>query len=385
MKLPVRNAEGKQVRQVDVDESIFGIEPNAAVLHQAFVAQRANQRWGTAQTKSRGEVQGSARKIRNQKYTGRARQGSARAPHRVGGGVAFGPRRRDYSQALPKKMRRLAIRSALSGKVAHGQLVVIDKLALERPKTQEVLRILRNVGIERSALIVTGQPEGTALHSTRNLAKTKVLPAAYLNVVDMLTHRDLLMTVEAVRVAEGLWGQKVAAAPAPMAEPKRRRAAKPQAAAAEKPAPEVESPAAARALPRPQGRRPAAAAAEPVVETKPKRRPRLPAPEVAAKALPRPKARRPAAATAEPVVEAKPKRRPRLPVPEAAAPPAEEPKPARRPAAATAEPVVEAKPKRRPRAPAPEAAAPPAEEPKPARPSERRRARGAAPQEGEEA
>ncbi|MEE8369555.1 MAG: 50S ribosomal protein L4, partial [Dehalococcoidia bacterium] len=113
MKLAVRDIEGKQLRQLEVDGSVFGIEPNMAVLHQAFVAQRANQRSGTAQTKSRGEVRGSTRKIRMQKYTGRARAGSNRSPTRVGGGVAFGPRLRDYSQALPKKMRRLAIRSAL--------------------------------------------------------------------------------------------------------------------------------------------------------------------------------------------------------------------------------------------------------------------------------
>ena len=217
MKLPVRNAEGQEVRQLEMDDSVFGIEPNLGVLHQAFVAQRANQRWGTAQTKTRGEVQGSTRKIRPQKGTGHARQGSNRAPHRVGGGVVFGPRQRDYSQALPKKMRRLAIRSALSGKVAHDQLVVIDRLDLEHPKTREILRILRNVGIDRSALIVTGQPQRTVLASARNLERTKVLPAAYLNVVDMLNHRDLLMTEEAVRVTEGLWGQK-AARPGPPSE-----------------------------------------------------------------------------------------------------------------------------------------------------------------------
>ena len=225
MKLPVRNAEGKELRTVEVDETVFGIEPNGAVLHQAFVAQRNNQRWGTAQTKTRGLVQGSTRKIRRQKYTGRARQGSARAPQHVGGGTVFGPHLRSYRQALPKKMRRLAIRSALSGKVADGQLVVIDQLAFERPRTKEIVRVLRNVGIERSALIVIAQQDRTVLASVGNLEKTKVLPAAHLNVVDMLNHRDLLMTVEAVRVAERLWG-RTAVAPAPVAPPapeKRRR------------------------------------------------------------------------------------------------------------------------------------------------------------------
>ncbi|MDO8614224.1 MAG: 50S ribosomal protein L4 [Dehalococcoidia bacterium] len=258
MKLPVHNAEGRQVRTLEVDDSVFGIQPNQAVLHQAFVAQRANQRWGTAQTKTRGEVQGSTRKIRAQKYTGRSRQGSNRAPHRVGGGVAFGPRLRDYSQALPKKMRRLAIRSALSGKLADGQLVVLDQFALEAPKTREIVRVLRNVGIQRSALIVTGRPDRTVLASARNLEKTKVLPAAYLNVVDMLNHNCLLMTEEAVRVAEQLWGRRAAALVAEKAPARRARAAKPAAAAVE-PAPAPAKAAAKTPARRARAAKPAAA------------------------------------------------------------------------------------------------------------------------------
>lgn len=247
MKLPVLNVEGKELRTLEVDDSVFGIRPNLPVLHQAYVAQRNNQRWGTAQTKTRGEVAGSTRKIRMQKYTGRARQGSIRAPHHVGGGIVFGPKPRDYSQSLPKKMRRLAIRSALSGKVADGQLVVIDQLALERPKTKEILRILRNVGVHRSALIVTGRPDRTVLASARNLEKTKVLPAAYLNVVDMMDHAGLVMTEEAVRVAESLWGRKeapVAPAPEEPSPPPKRRVRVKAAAA-----PEAEAAPAAEAEP----------------------------------------------------------------------------------------------------------------------------------------
>lgn len=272
MKLPVFDVEGRELRTLEVDDSVFGITPNVPVLHQAYVAQRNNQRWGTAQTKTRGEVAGSTRKIRMQKYTGRARQGSIRAPHHVGGGIVFGPRRRDYSQALPKKMRRLAIRSALSGKVADGQLVVVDQLALEKPKTKEIQRVLQNVGIRRSALIVTGRPDRTVLVSARNLEKTKVLPAAYLNVVDMMDHAGLLMTEEAVRVAESLWGRK--AAPQTAAEAPAKTAARPRtkakvAAEAEAEAKEAELTAeAAQARPRTRSRRavaevpPEAAAAE---------------------------------------------------------------------------------------------------------------------------
>lgn len=248
MKLPVVNAEGKEVRKLDVDDSVFGIEPNVSVLHQAYVIQRNNQRWGTAQTKTRGEVVGSTRKIRRQKYTGRARAGAESSPTRVGGGTIFGPRNRDYSQDMPKKMRRLAIRSALSGKAADGQLVVIDQLALETPKTKDVIRILANVGINRSALIVTGEPDRAVLASARNLMKTKVLPARYLNVGDMMNHQGLLMTEEAVKVAEALWKteikKKAAKKEEPKAEPRRSRgAAKAKAeAAAEAPAEEEAKP-----------------------------------------------------------------------------------------------------------------------------------------------
>ena len=212
MKLPVVNAQGKELRSLEVDESVFGIEPNQAVLHQAFVTQRNNQRAGTANTKTRGMVQGSTRKVRMQKYTGRARHGGIRAPIYVGGGVVFGPQPRDFGLSINKKMRRLAIRSVLSGKVADGQLIVIDELTFKAPKTKEMLGILRNVGIQRSALIVTGQPDRSVLASARNLLKTKVLPAYYLNVADMLNHAHVLMTEEAVKVAEGLWGSKRAAA-----------------------------------------------------------------------------------------------------------------------------------------------------------------------------
>jgi len=358
VKIPVRNADGKEVKALEVDDSVFGIQPNMAVLHQAFVAQRANQRWGTAQTKSRGEVQGSTRKVRMQKYTGRARQGSNRAPHRVGGGVAFGPRRRDYSQALPKKMRRLAIRSALSGKVADGQLVVIDRISFDRPQTKEMMRVLRSVGIERSALIVTAQTDPVVKASARNLAKTKVLPAAYLNVVDLMNHSSTLMTEEAVRVAEGLWGHKDrAAAPAIEPAPRTGRLATRRAARAAAPQPEPQ-PAAEPAAPAPRRARKAAPEAE------------APAPKRTGKAVRAQPA--PAAEAAAPVTE-KPARAtrarpPRAPEAEAAAPVEEKP---RRPARARvpkAPPAAEEKPRRPARARAPKA--PPAAEEKP-----RRRAR----------
>jgi large subunit ribosomal protein L4 len=206
MKLPVRDAQGGKLKAIEVDDQVFGMKPNTAVIYQAFLAQMANRRAGSASTKSRGEVRGSTAKVRVQKGSGHARQGSARAPHRTGGGVAFGPRPRSYRQALPKRMKRLAIRSVLSGKVADGQLAVVDELSLERPRTKEIAGLLQSLGIERSALVVTGNADRMVYASARNLARIKALPAAYLNVLDMLTHRDLVMTVAAVRRCEELWG-----------------------------------------------------------------------------------------------------------------------------------------------------------------------------------
>lgn len=233
MKLPVRNAKGKKLKPIEVDEQVFGIKPNLAVVHQTFVAQRANRRAGSASTKSRAEVRGSTAKIRIQKGTGRARQGSIRSPLRRGGGVAFGPKPRSYAQALPKRMKRLAIRSVLSGKVADGRLTVVNEVALERPRTKDMVNLLSNLGIERSALVVTGQPDRGVHMSARNVEKVKALPAAYLNVVDILGYRDLVMTVAAVRQCEALWGgdrARLRRAPVVQAEaepkPKRRSRAK---------------------------------------------------------------------------------------------------------------------------------------------------------------
>jgi hypothetical protein len=209
----------------------------------------------------------------------------------VGGGVAFGPRPRSYRQKLLKKMKRLAIRSALSGKVVDGQLHVVDKLSFAQPRTKEMVRVLHNVGIQRSALVVTGEPDRSVLVSARNLQKTKVLPAAYLNVVDLLTHRDLLLTEEAVRRVEGLWG---AVAPEPPvadeSKPRPRRAQ-----AAQEPPAETE----VAVEEKPRRRRAAAAASAEAKEAaeKPARRTRRPKAEADEKTVeaaeePRPPRRR---------------------------------------------------------------------------------------------
>jgi large subunit ribosomal protein L4 len=206
MRLSVYDTQGNEVDQIEVDDAVFGIEPNRAVVHQALLAQQANQRQGTANTKTRGEVRGSTRKIRRQKGTGRARQGSIRAPHHRGGGIVFGPKTRDYSQRLPKRMRRLAIRSVLSARAQEGSLKVVDALSFDEPDTRRMAETLAALGLDRSVLIVTGQPDERVKLSARNLPDADVLPAAYLNVGDMLAHRNLLLTVDAVRRAEALWG-----------------------------------------------------------------------------------------------------------------------------------------------------------------------------------
>ena len=206
MRLTVKNTQGQEVDTIEVDDPVFGIKPNRAVMHQALLAHLANRRAGTASTKTRGEVRGSTAKIRRQKGTGRARMGSIRAPNLTGGGVAFGPRPRGFVQRLPKRMRRLAIRSVLSDKAAEGRLQVLDRLSLDKPRTKDVAEVLANLGVSGSALIVIAEPERNVLLGARNLPETKVLPAAYLNVVDMLSHRALIMTVDAVRKAEALWG-----------------------------------------------------------------------------------------------------------------------------------------------------------------------------------
>lgn len=207
MQLAVTDATGSALDAIEVDDAVFGISPNDAVVHQALLAQLAARRGGNASTKSRGEVRGSTRKIRRQKGLGMARAGSNRSPIRRGGGVAFGPKPRSYVQKLPKRMRRLAIRSVLSSRAADERLRVVDGLGLDdAPSTKAVVTLLQALSIERSTLIVTGATDRTAFVSARNVPGTRVLPADTLNVADMLAHRSLLLTVDAVRRIESLWG-----------------------------------------------------------------------------------------------------------------------------------------------------------------------------------
>jgi large subunit ribosomal protein L4 len=209
VQVPVYNLAGEVVEHIEIRDEVFAVPFNQAVVHQAVVRQRANARQGTASTKTRSEVIGSGRKLYRQKQTGRARAGNIKSPLRRGGGVIFGPKPRSYRQAMPKKMRQLALRCTLSAKTRDGELVVLEQLKLAEPRTKEMVRILAALGVDSSALIVTDEPEENVIKSARNLTGIKTLPASVLNVVDILSYKMLLMPVAAVRKAEQLWGEKL--------------------------------------------------------------------------------------------------------------------------------------------------------------------------------
>jgi large subunit ribosomal protein L4 len=202
METKLYNQSGEEVGAIDLDAYIFGITPNQSVMHQAVVRQLANARLGTQNTRGRGEVKGSTRKLYRQKGTGRARQGSIRASHRMGGGVAHGPHPRSYVQQMPRKMRRLAVRSALSAKYAAEQIRFIDGITLEQPRTKDIVAFLKDHGIEGKALIVLDQKHEAVQRSANNLPNVKTLLAHYLNVIDLLRHDTIVMPQAAVTVLE---------------------------------------------------------------------------------------------------------------------------------------------------------------------------------------
>jgi large subunit ribosomal protein L4 len=208
VQVKVYNLKGKITGQIEIRDDVFGVPFNEAVVHQALVRHLANRRLGTTDTKTRAEVSGSGKKLYAQKHTGRARRGDVRSPLLRKGGVAFGPHPRSYRQNMPKKMRRLALRSVLSAKVSDGQLKVVDKLGLDGPRTKGMLDILLALGIGNSVIIATAETEANVLKSARNLPGVKTMTASLLNVADLLSFKALVMTVDAVRKAEELWGEK---------------------------------------------------------------------------------------------------------------------------------------------------------------------------------
>ena len=199
------NSSGKELESIEVNEDLFGVPMNEALVHQVAVSHMANARQGTASTKTRGMVSGGGAKPWAQKHTGRARQGSSRAPHWRGGGVVFGPHPRDFSQKIPKKMNKGALRCILSQKVRDNKIVIIDAIQVESSKTKEMHQVLSNLKIETPTLIVTGQSQSDIIKSSRNIKRVRTLPAKQLNALDLLNHDKLLITIDAIRVAEQLW------------------------------------------------------------------------------------------------------------------------------------------------------------------------------------
>ena len=208
MYLDVFNIKGEKVGQIVVRDDVFNVPFNMATVHQAAVRQLANRRQGTADSKTRGEISKSTRKLFAQKHTGRARAGSVKSPLRRGGGVVFGPHPRSYRQAMPRKMRRLALRCVLSDKARAGELKVVESLGLDRPRAKGLFDILLALEIGTSVIIVDAETDYNVIKSAKNLPGVETLPVRLLNVADLLSCRALIMTTEAVRVAEDLWGQK---------------------------------------------------------------------------------------------------------------------------------------------------------------------------------
>ncbi len=207
MRVPIYNMAGEVVGEYELQNYIFGIKPNMAVMHQALERQLANARQGTHKTKTRGEVRGGGRKPWIQKRTGRARHGSIRSPIWVGGSAVFGPRPRKYRKKMPKKMRRLALRSALSVKARAHQIVIVDELKMEHPKTREMVQILRRlIGERNSVLILLPESDIAITKSVSNLPYAKTLHVRYLNIRDLLGYDYLLIPIKSMRIIEDLWG-----------------------------------------------------------------------------------------------------------------------------------------------------------------------------------
>lgn len=201
-KVALYNIKGEQVGEIDLKDDVFGVAINESVMHDAVVNQLANRRLGTQSAKTRAEVSGGGRKPFRQKGTGRARAGSSRSPLWRKGGVIFAPQPRSYSYAIPKKVRRLALKSALSSKVQNGNIIVLDQLAMAEPKTKEFAGVLDNLKVSKKALVVTAEVDTAVVRSARNIPGVTPTHASSLNVYDVLAHEKLIITRDAVSKVE---------------------------------------------------------------------------------------------------------------------------------------------------------------------------------------
>ena len=199
------NQEGKQVGDIQLNNNVFGVEVNTDAMHQVVVALLANKRQGTQSAKTRAEVRGGGRKPWKQKGTGRARQGSIRAVQWVGGGVAFAPKPRSYNYTLPKKVRRLAMKSALTSKVQNGEMIVLDALNMEAPKTKEFVQILKNVNAAKKALVVTAENNENVIKSAKNIEGVATATVNTINVYDILKYDSFIITTDAVKKVEEVY------------------------------------------------------------------------------------------------------------------------------------------------------------------------------------
>ena len=204
-KIDVYDIKGKKVSDVELAESVFGIEPNEAIVHSVLVNYLANQRQGTQSTKTRAEVRGGGRKPWRQKGTGRARQGSIRAPQWIKGGIALGPKPRSYRYTVNKKERRLAIKSLLSSKVLENELTVVDKLELSEIKTKTMVKALDDLKVEGKTLIVLPENNKNVLMSARNIEGVKTIVLNNINVFDLLKYNNLVLPLETVKKLEEVY------------------------------------------------------------------------------------------------------------------------------------------------------------------------------------
>ena len=204
-KVAVMNMQGAAVGEIELSDNTFGAEVNEAAMHLVVRSQLAAKRQGTQSAKTRGEVRGGGRKIYRQKGTGNARHHGNRAPQFTHGGVVFAPKPRDYVVKVPKKVRRLALKGALTSKVNEGEMIVLDKISLTAPKTREVAAILKNLGVGKSALLVLPGPDDTVTRASANIAGLKTAYVGTMNVLDILSNEKFIITQEAVKLVEEVY------------------------------------------------------------------------------------------------------------------------------------------------------------------------------------
>ena len=204
-KVDVYSVDGKKIKSMELNEAVFGIEPNEAVVHSVLVNYLANQRQGTQSTKTRAEVRGGGRKPWRQKGTGRARQGSIRAPQWIKGGIALGPKPRSYKYRVNKKEKQLAIRSLLSSKVLDNTLVVVDKFDFKEIKTKQVVSAMKNLNVEGKTLIMIPEKNEIIQKSARNVEDVRTISVSTINVFDLLKYKNLVVTVDTVKKLEEVY------------------------------------------------------------------------------------------------------------------------------------------------------------------------------------